>query len=511
MRRLALMILATTLALGMMSATAQDPPPDAPRYSVYVGGQNGEIRILSHYGQDIWREQALPARPLFGQIRGQIALPIWSQDGAWLFMTEYAPLRADLAFDVSAFNVIDERMVAIREQFPPPQPEDPARLMRVQAISPDLRFGWLKDIDTLQNQLIDLTDGTTIIDFDDCPARVLAWLPQDRALMACTGELFSAPEIFVMELATGSRRIALPPPPDDAANPVARYVTSARLLDDTRLLVGPLDGGPPQYLGLLDLADGRASYFGVVERLRLSDDQQEIAYLRDGRLQRLNLTTLREIDLGPAAAFRWQGETLVYWQARQTDDNLQLIRVETTLTSRVERRLYDGLVPNRFTISPAADGYALEFQPGTNQSYVEVYNAEGLLWVSDLAFSSSYAIFQAPIDEPIYWSADGEWLHLNFLPNLAEPQRTLSVNVTDGETVLAEAGALFVTESPDGAWWFYTLATNLERPDIRQSLVGFQVATGGRIQSNLSAPIYEDFQFPLRQFIRWSPVQPANE
>ncbi|MBZ0308992.1 MAG: hypothetical protein K8I82_23205, partial [Anaerolineae bacterium] len=376
--------------------------------------------------------------------------------------------------------------------------------VRVESISPDGRYAVVSRLVSYQTYLVDL-QNKTLVAATPCPSTVLTWLAEE-VMLACNGRLFADPGIYSLRLSDGQQVQAFVPPPADPTHPLAAYIQEGRFLNDGQYLAGPLTRTDATAIGLLETETYAAAYLGTGTHLRVNEGETALAFIQNQRLQRLTLDSMRLSDLGTATGSpRWDEDTLVFWRTQTTPDGLfQILYVETSPFRRAEHLIYSGKRPTDMDLSPTSPYAALVFQPQPDQSSVEIYGMEGLVWESDEGYAGGYIQLQAVPDRPVSWSADGNWIHLLYAENLSVFPRTLSVNVQTGDSLPApEPQAKWVSESPDGVWWLYmVIGDPVENPTNR--LLAYHTVEGDvRILAE-GIPLYEDPSFPLWRYFEWS-------
>lgn len=484
----------------LVALPAQAQEEEDPRYALFYPTRNAGSRVVTNYGGDDWRSTEWRARPLFGTVRENLTFPLWTQDGNILYSTIYTPNSQDIATKLYGYFISSTALAEWMDLAPTEDGE--RQLVRLEALSPDDRYAWVRLINSQQTQLIDL-ENRALITTTECPATLLTWLANE-AIFSCTGELFAPSDIFALELASGERsRLLLPPNTTDFS---LAFPQQGRILPHDRYLVGSFTGEKPLLTGLLSLNEYGGEYFPPGIYLSINPPQSAAAYYSEGRLKRLTFDPPQLADLGealPTPAQIWlDGETLRFWQGRQTGANWELIRVEATPQTRQERRLYAGRKPNRWLFSPDGNSFVFEFE----SRYVEVYRNGELIWVSDTANPNRVVTLPPDSDLPIAWTE--EWLQLRAVNQLGELPETLSVNLETGaELTAVEASALYKSASPDGEWWLMTVSSpnnpELFVPD-RLILYNWRLDQVVALFPDL-VPLYQDTQAPDWMFYRWSP------
>ncbi len=509
--RLITLLVVVMVGSSVMGGSAQDNGSAEVVYSVAFGLVDGRLNVASLLSDGSWQVGQSEGRALFGEVDTQFVQPRWTADGRYVYMTIYEPGSNSIATRIQRYDVAAQTSEIVLDTFPPRQRGDATALVGLNALSPDGQYAWVSRLRTGEQQLFDLQNGRVLSTGQLCPAQVLEW-QADSVLMACTGLGFAPPDIFTLSLADGARGSTLLPPPLDEANPLSSHITAVEPLAEDRLLVGTFTtqaDAVPRYVGVIarDAYDGQ--YFGPGRAVRPRPDGQQIAYISAGRVQRADLASNTTTDLGTAlleGGTAWQDDALRFWRPDTTPDgDFRLVRVEAQPLRRVETVYYVGVAPERYTFAPnAADVFALEFRPSATEAFVELYRDGELIWVSDFAFPGSYTTLQNPQAEALYWSPDGEWLHMDFRPDLQTPVQTLSVNVQTATVRQApEARTQLVSQSPDGAWWLYTPAfpDALDQP---ASVIAHNPATNQTVQiSEFVAPYTTPF-FPTNANYIWS-------
>jgi hypothetical protein len=490
----------------------QEPPP-APPYAFAYSVINHEVRVAKFRPDaDQWVEDKLQARVMLGVAQDGLILPRWSADGSTLYVTAFEPGVENIAVALFAYEAATGEFREIGEVIDPDEVFG-SEYVQINAISPDEQVAWVTLLVAAQSRLIDLETGSTIAT-SSCIARVLTWLAEE-VVTACTGVYFAEPQIMVLDLQSGEivRQLAAPPQTDPYT---AAYVTGGRLLDNDTYLVGSFGSAQETVIGLLDWEGSGGQYIAQGSHLSVSPDQHYAAFFSEGHIFRLDVESRELQDLGEAVVSSqpmWEEENaLKYWVAQPVEGGLiRIIYTRQFPESKEERIVYEGLPPRRWITAPYGPYMAAEFSPDPAQSYVEIHDPYGLLWVSDAIFSGSFV--QLPFEQDIAWSADGDWLHLRYSEAVGQRPRTLSLNVTTTrEAILApEQAALVVGESPDGLWWLYeshseTLDTPLNRLIVMQrDTKVMQVITEG-------VELYTNFIYPSWQYYVVSPmIQPDSE
>jgi len=493
-------LLGLILLLGAPPLHAQEPP----RYGLAFGLAAEELRVAAFDGAFNWRVEILPARVLFGEKAGRLVLPRWA-DAHTLYVVVYDPASTTVATTLYRYDLLTAEFTRVVQVLAPDGSANFSEFVSIDSISPDGRYAWVSRLLNFGDFLVDLQTGALVPHLAPCPARVLAWLA-DEVILACTGAGFATPSIFALDLSNGGQTRQLLEPPPDSRNAFARYVPAGQLLSRDRMLVGALDDAAiPTYLGVISAEAYTGDYYGIGVNLRLAPGQDFAAFYADERLQRLNLASGRVVSLGAAEpnSATWRGDTLGYWRTQQRDGLFELIYVESEALRRSERILYQGGRPSNISIAPQGELFALEFQPRVGESYIEVYDAGVLTWVSDFVYPNSFITLQAPANAPIAWA--GEWLHLNYVPELGVPPQTVAVNAETGANILPPIeGSAYVGQSPDGDWWLYTGLTDPTRTR-RDRLVAYHHAEGITVDLSLFIELYGAFQFPDWAYYVWSP------
>lgn len=475
----------------------------SPEYAFAYGLTDGEVRVARIVNED-WLQTRVPARVLFGRADVELALPKWSPDGSTLYVTTFDPLEENVAVNLEAYNILTDELTPILAVVPLEAMEFAFEFARIDSISPDGRYAWVTQVVSYRTHLVDL-ENKTIVTTTECPVNVLTWQPE-TVIVACNGQLFAEPQIFSVSLSSGERVQAFVPPSENTQPLQATYTQEGHFLTSGRYLVGSSDPGLPSSIGLLETDRYAGQYLGVGTQLQVNSSEEYLAFIQNERLQKVNLETLQFTNVGKAVGnFQWQGEALLFWRTQtNVNGDFQIIRVEARNQYRRETVIYSGLEPQNIDFSPLDDFVALEFQPVPGQSYVELHGRDGLVWVSDFEYPQSYVQLQFQVDRPISWSENGEWIHLQYSPDLRTFPRTLSVNVITGDSILApEAQAKFVGEAPDGEWWLYMVTGDpLETPTNR--LLAYRWAEDDLHILAEEVPLYDDPQFPLWRYIVWS-------
>jgi hypothetical protein len=463
---------------------------------------NTGTRYLTYFDDNEWRGGDLRGRVVYGEANGTRIQPLWSPDGQIIYSTVYAPNRQDLAVTVYAFYRTSGAFVPLLDLRDITDPDLAPEIAGLEALSPDGRYAWVRFVNAQQTQLLDLEAKALVGEVSPCAAKVLLWLPEE-VLLSCTGELFSAPDLFTLRLSDGSRQRTLLAPAPDAGNPLAAYPKEALLLDDGRVLVGPLAGAEVSAIGVISLEDYSGEYLGVGSFVRLKSDQQAVTFYQAGRLQRLDLADLRLTDLGAASpnpSLVWYGEYLRFWRVQEDFERLQAVRIEVYGFSRTERVIYDGPKPAQYVLAPRGDSVVLDWG-----GYVEIYHQRGLLWTSQGEYANSIVSLPPPSYQPGMWSGPGQWLHLTYVAAAGQQPETLSVNLGAGISLLAaEERATFLTVSPDGQWWL--MGVNFDpNSDRRDRLIAYSPVSNqlwGLLPNGI--PLYSDLLAPEWAYFAWA-------
>jgi|GEM_PF-4456911 len=492
------------LGLGLLPQSSAQEPLPPPEYSILFTTVSGETFISSFYADGVWRYQSIPARLLYGDADVQLALPKWSADGAQLFSTIYEPGSEQVAGQVIQYDLQAQSLRPITQLLDPQNTN--FEFMVIESASPDGNYVWVRRIINPENILLNTQTGQIIPHQLECPARVLTWTPDD-VLLTCTGEFFAEPTIMGIRLATGEQnRLLFPPPPlRDNQNPFASHVTDLMVLDSGRYLVGSFDTTQETAVGIIEPRDYRGTYYGVGSNVRINNDQTYLAFYSQGRIKRVNLETNRVVDLGaatPVDNILWHDDKLIFWTVQETSDSMRIIRTEVTPITRTEHVVYDSFKPLDYEIAPRDGAYALMFQPNFNESYVEIYRDDRLIWVSDFVLTDTFVSLLDPNRRDISW--DGDWVFLNYIPNVEAPPSTLAVNTRNGEVVFPpEANAIYVGASPDSQWWVYEIKPNPDQLNATR-LIAFNVETNAISVLNSELPmIYKPF-FAEWRLYSWS-------
>jgi hypothetical protein len=295
-----------------------------------------------------------------------------------------------------------------------------------------------------------------------------------------------------------------------------RAVTAGRLLSDGRLLIGEpsaLATTRPAPVGLLETDSYGGQYFGLGQAVQVNPNETALAFWEGGRWKRVNLLTGALTDLGAGELWDgqlWAGETLRFWRTQTSPNgNFEIFRIESAPLRRVERKLYSGPRPARWSFPPQGEVFALEFASGAGLTYIELYRAGELVWVSDAVYPGSASRLQGPLDAPLQWTRDGAWLHLIHVERSGAYARGLAVNVADPRRmVLApEDRAQYMGESPDGTWWLYSL--NLDPDSERRTrlfVYDFERQATFELWSSGDIALYNNFQYPEWVYYQWSPL-----
>lgn len=507
MRHLLWILLLVGLVIsGSSAAMAQDPtpPPADPLYSVMFPTFIG-TRYITNYTDTEWRGGELRGRVVYGDANGTRVQPLWSPDGQIIYSTVYAPNRQDLAVTIYAYYLSSKAFVPLMDL---QDINDPALLPEIaglESISPDGRYAWVRFVNAQQTRLVDLENKTLVGEVSACPARVLLWLG-DEVLLSCTGELFSSPDLFTLELSTGKRERTLLPPAPNASNPFAAFPKTVQVLDDGRLLVGPLDGDTESAVGVISLDDYTGTYLGTGSYLQVKSDQSSATFYQAGRLQRINLADLTLTDLGvasPTNSLTWYGDYLRFWRVQEDFETFSLVRVEVYEWTRTEQVMYSGPKPFRYVVGPRGDVIVLEWS-----GYVEVYKDGALLWSSREEYPDGLVSLPPPAYLPVLWSGNGKWLHLTHVPSAGRQAETLSVNIGLGQSLLAvEERATFLGESPDQDWWL--MGVNYDpNSDRRDRLIAYNPVSNqlwGILPNGI--PLYSDIIAPEWAYFSWAMFQ----
>ncbi|KAB2904869.1 MAG: hypothetical protein F9K27_07765 [Anaerolineae bacterium] len=497
MRKLALLLVFLIPVFPISRIQSQESTPD---YAFAYGLQGGEVRVAMMMNND-WFQSTIPARVLFGAADVELALPEWSPDGLTLYVVTYDPIEANVAVTIQAYDVLSNQLSEVLAVTTPEELDFLYEFVRVDSVSPDGNYAVASRLVNYQSLLIDL-QNKAVVALMPCPSNILTWLTGE-VMLACNGRLFATPNIYAVRLSDGRQTRALVPPTPDPENPLAAYIKEGLFLPDGRYLVGPINVPDATAIGLLETEEYAAAYFGTGTQLRVGENQ--LAFVQRNRLQRLNLDSMRQSDLGAIVGGpRWNGETLAFWRTQTTPDGLfQAVYVEASRFRREEHLIYSGPAPSDVDLSPYGPYVAATFQPQPDQSAVEIHGPEGLIWASSQEYTG-YIQLQPVPDRPVAWSANGEWVHLLYAEDLSVFPRTLSVNVETGESLPApEPQARFVRESPDGEWWLYMVISNpIENPTNR--LLAYRHSEDDlRILAD-GLPLYENPSFPLWQYFEWS-------
>lgn len=497
------------LVLAILLITPQlslSQPARVPRYSLAYSRGDNEVQVVTLVGENEWVQQPLPARLMFGQADVALTMPQWSADGRTLYAAAYEPQSETIATRIYAYEVFTGQFREVVTVADPAQLSPPIEYVRIDSISPDGRFAWTTRLISYQTQLINLSERE-VVTTSTCPARVLTWLPAE-VVIACTGALFAAPDIYSLNLATGEPvRYLEPPVAETGANYLSAYVTGGMLLGDESLyMVGPYQSAQETEIGILQWNDYNGQYLGKGKYLSVSENQQYAAFFVGDRLMRMNLATGILADMGTVVVTAqplWAGDTLQFWYTREVQGNFEILRVEAAAKSRREYIVYSGAAPTNWQFSPTGAYVALQFQASPSESYVEIHGREGLLWVSDFAYPDSFV--QLPTEWQLAWSADKKWLHLRYAPIPTELPTTLSLNLENQTTILApETYGTFVGESPDGAWWLYEIGVDPLQARV-QRLIVYQRATSQLEVLSDGIPLYSNPQYPAWNYYVWSP------
>jgi hypothetical protein len=482
------------------------------RYALAYGMFDQSLRVATYTDATQWVINILPARVVFGEIGGQWIEPKWSSDGRYLYMVTYEPESPSIATQLRRYDLQENKLERVVQIVDPLALGDDTELISVESLSPDGRFAWTLGLISQQNHLIDLENGDILLRSAPCPARALAW-DADTLYAACTGALFSAPQIFAINLENGTVRNYLLSPASDltAENPVAAYPQEGYLLNDGRLVVGSFSGPQPSIVGVISTEDYEGTYFGIGTSVRVNEDDSALAYYRGGHLIHINLKTLRTKDLGVAAPDGWgwdeDGETLNFWRVEESPAGVDILRVQADAREEETELLYEGIAPTRQAFSALRNAFALEFQLEIGTSYVEVYDNGGLRWVSDSEFPGSFATLNLTGNEVLNWSSDGAWVHLLFTPDqLTLQPRTVSVNTQTSETILSPHDrGQFTIQTPDDSWWLYTANSDLNT-DQRDILMALNLETLAPQSLDPGGAFVRLVQYPLYYNFNWAPL-----
>lgn len=488
----------------LVGGMAHGQEAETPLYRFAYAVQGPELRVVTYIPlEDRWQMDRLNARALFGDADLQLVLPEWTSDGQALVTSVLEPNSTVLA--TRLFRYMDGTFEPVLNVLEPDTLEAPFEYIRIDSISPDGRYAWTTRLISFETQLIDLDSGDVIVQASSCPARVLAWLP-DEVIVSCNGTLFNEPNIFGINLSTGEEARVLLPPPGDSAESI---VTGGQVLPGNRMVVGAFGSEQASYAGVISLGEFSGDYVGPGSYLSLNASGDTAAFFADGRIFRWDLATARVSDLGealPVADGVWQNDELHFWKVNDASEELTLTHVVATPLSRSERIIYQGARPLDFALSPYGAFAALEFQPAAGESFVELHGREGLVWVSDFDFPGSFVGLQLFPDRPIMWSPTGEWVHLRFSEDATTAPRTMSLNLRDVDfNVFApEERTSLVSESPDGVWWLYATTSDPYQP-LERRLFAYRPRDAKLQIISEAPPLYSSFQFPDWNFYIWAP------
>lgn len=444
------------LLLPVLTTVAQ-PDPAAPRYSVVVAVADAPDRLAILGADGQWTITELPDNLVYEQVDASLVTPAWSADGGTLYATGYTvPPGSDdpvQVLDVFAYTVATGDLMPVVTV--PLNPATPStyQALQIESVSPDERHALVTEGVHFRSALLDLAAGE-LVAWLPCHVNLIAWEP-DVVLVASSGAGLGLAEpclpfVHAVDRTTGMTARVLYKSTDPADDDFRRNFQAGRLLSGNRLLLTP----DPRFAGriaLLDTGSGDLWDIGYGSDFQLSADTSRALFRADGAQMLVNFDTRTVIpvsDLFPTenalAPLRFAGNGLTLWLSEPNADRTMVAINRYYITGELGAPLtiYSGPVPLASFVAP------------DHESLWLLTGAEATVYPLDEPAWSSRALPAAIFDGAGEWSRSGDWLHVTPDP---PDGPTISINARTGAVVTAPGDARYVSETPDGVWWLYTV------------------------------------------------------